>query len=199
MARLPAGQRRQQILETLALALETQAGARITTAELAAKVGVSEAALYRHFSSKAAMYTALIEFAEEAVFGLCAQIASEPLATGQRCGRVAAMVLEFAARNPGICRVLLGEALVGEAPQLQARAAQFFARLEAELRKLIREAQLQPRGRAAGPPSQVASIISAIVEGYIGRFVRSQFRDSPSAGWEAHWQLLRPALFRDES
>tara|TARA_B100000676_G_scaffold300448_1_gene346143 strand:- start:1343 stop:1942 length:600 start_codon:yes stop_codon:yes gene_type:complete len=195
MARLPAGQRRVQILETLALALETEAGNRITTAELAAKVGVSEAALYRHFSSKADMFSALIEFAEESVFGLCAQITREASPMGHRCRRVVAMVLQFAARNPGICRVLIGEALVGESATLRARAAQFFARLEAELRKLIREAELQPGVRAAASATQIANLLTALVEGRISRFVRTRFAESPVDEWEVQWRVIEPALF----
>ena len=145
--------RRQQILEALAREIEQHPASRITTARLAGVVGVSEAALYRHFPGKAAMFEALIEFSEEAVFGLVNRIlAEEPGGARRRCERVVGVVLGFAERNAGITRVLIGEALVGEDRALSQRVARFFDRLETQLRILIRDAEdadLARRSQAA--------------------------------------------------
>ena len=133
MPEKPKSPRRQQILEALALELENRPGARITTARLAEVVGVSEAALYRHFPSKAKMFEALIEFAEESVFGLANRILAEEGDATRRCERILTMLLTFSDRNPGITRVLLGEALLGEHERLRARVSQFFDRFETQL------------------------------------------------------------------
>ena len=197
MPRAPTGQRKQQILQSLALQLETAPGERITTARLAASVGVSEAALYRHFSNKAQMFEALIVFAEETVFGLCHKISQEQLPLGQRCQRIVMMVLSFAERNPGICRLLMGEALVGEADELRARVGQFFERLETHVRTLLREADLTNGERAAAPPSRVAALLITLLEGRMRRFVRSEFKQRPTEDMDANWLLLHRALFRE--
>lgn len=197
MPRPPPGERRRQILEALARELEGGGGMRITTARLAATVGVSEAALYRHFSGKAAMFEALIDFAETTVFGVTRRIAAEPWTLEQRAGRMAASVLTFAERNPGICRVLLGEALVGEAPELRVRAGQFFERVETEFRSLFRAAELvSSGGRGKVPASQAAALIVAVIEGRLSRFSRVAFRTPPTLGWDLEWPLLATALVR---
>ena len=133
--------RRQQILEALAREIELHPASRITTARLAGVVGVSEAALYRHFSGKAAMFEALIEFAEEAVFGIVREILAEEPDTARRCcERIVGVVLGFAEHNAGITRVLIGEALVGEDRALLERVTRFFDRIETQLRMIIRDA-----------------------------------------------------------
>ena len=139
--------RRQQILETLALQLENHPGSRITTAGLANAVGVSEAALYRHFASKAKMFEALIDFAEESVFGLINTILDQEKDLIFRCDRIMRLVLGFSEKNPGITRILLGDALVGEHERLHARVNQFFQRLETQFKQILREANLSNGAR----------------------------------------------------
>ncbi|MCP5151379.1 MAG: nucleoid occlusion factor SlmA [Ectothiorhodospiraceae bacterium] len=191
--------RRQQILEALAHELEAQPGARITTARLAEVLGVSEAALYRHFPSKARMFEGLFDFAEESVFGLANRILAEDGNAATRIQRVLAMVLTFSSRNPGITRVLLGEALVGEHERLRARGVQFFDRLEAQLRQVLREAELREAQRAAAPPSVAAGLLMAVVEGRMAQFSRSGFARSPAEGWDRQWPILARGLFPDAS
>jgi TetR/AcrR family transcriptional regulator len=188
--------RKYQILETLALQLEKNPGARITTAKLAAELGLSEAALYRHFPSKADMFEGLIRFAEDTVFGLITRILGEERAASTRCEHIVTMVLTFTERNPGITRVLLGEALVGEHERLRGRSNQFFERIETQLRQVLREAELGQSERATAPPTVVANMLAAILEGRIARFARSGFERPPTHEWEAQWALLKPMLFR---
>ena len=131
--------RRQEILQALALMLETHPGARITTAALAKQVGVSEAALYRHFPSKAKMLEGLIEFVEESLFSRVSRIMTEEPTAQQRCNKLLWLLLSFAERNPGMARLLAGEALQGETDRLRARMRQLFDRLETQLRLILRE------------------------------------------------------------
>jgi AcrR family transcriptional regulator len=142
--------RRQQILEALARELEQAPGQRITTAALARSVGVSEAALYRHFPSKARMFEGLLEFAEEAVFGRVARILEEAGDAPRRCGQILGLVLAFAERNPGITRILLGDALVGETPRLRARVDQAGAARRGAARRDPTRALALGSQRAAG-------------------------------------------------
>ena len=187
--------RRQQILEALAQELESRPGARITTARLAEVVGVSEAALYRHFPSKAKMFEALIEFAEESVFGLAKRILSEESEATRRCERILTMLLTFSGRNPGITRVLLGEALVGEQERLRVRVSQFFDRLETQLKQILREgeqlAELRPRAGVAA----TANLLMAAVEGRMTQFSRSGFEHPPLESWQQQWHVLRAGSF----
>ena len=132
--------RRQQILETLARELESHPGSRITTASLAEAVGVSEAALYRHFASKAKMFEALIDFAEDSIFGIVNTIMSQEKNAATRCEKIIRLLLGFSEKNPGITRVLLGDALVGENDRLRTRVSQFFDRIETQFRQVLREA-----------------------------------------------------------
>jgi TetR/AcrR family transcriptional regulator len=186
--------RKQQILETLAAELERSPGERITTATLARSAGVSEAALYRHFASKAKMFEGLIGFAEETVFARINQILEDEKDARMRCARVLYLVLAFADRNPGITRVLLGDALVGETDRLHGRVEQFFSRLETQFRQILRETRL--RGDAqASEPELGASIMLALVEGKMHQFLRTRFRVSPVEAWDAHWQALEGMLF----
>ena len=143
--------RKQQILEALADELEKSPGERITTAGLARAVGVSEAALYRHFASKAKMFEALISFAEESVFSRVNRILEEEKSTHARCAKVLYLALMFADKNPGITRVLLGDALVGETERLQTRVDQFFSRLESQFKQIFREAEMRDGIKLALP------------------------------------------------
>ena len=188
--------RRQQILEALAREIEQRPASRITTARLAGVVGVSEAALYRHFPGKAAMFEALIEFAEEAVFGLVNRIVAEETGSANRCcERVVGMVLAFAEHNAGIMRVLLGEALVGEDRALVERVGRFFERLETQLRVTIRDAgdaNLTQRSRAGAS----ANLMVAFVLGRMHLFSTSGLRRRPTEDLDLQWAMIAGAVFR---
>jgi TetR/AcrR family transcriptional regulator len=189
--------RRQQILEILATELENKPGSRITTAGLAAAVGVSEAALYRHFPSKAKMFEALIEFAEDSVFGLINHILAEQQDAELRCRQIAIVLLKFAERNPGIARILMGDVLLGENERLRVRVAQFFQRIETQFKQVLREAVM-----GAGPQPQraeinaAANLLLAGVTGRINQFVRSDFTLLPSTYWEDQWRILSAGTFQ---
>jgi TetR/AcrR family transcriptional regulator len=188
--------RRQQILETLARELENNPGSRITTASLAKAVGVSEAALYRHFASKAKMFEALIDFAEESVFGLITTILTQEQDVIIRCEKIMQLLLGFAERNPGITRVLLGDALVGENEKLRVRVMQFFERLETQFKQILREANLANNARAAITIDAAANQILALIEGKMGQYVRSMFNKKPTSNWEVQWGVLKTSLFK---
>jgi TetR/AcrR family transcriptional regulator len=188
--------RRQQILEVLAQELESNPGSRITTAALARAVGVSEAALYRHFASKAKMFEALIDFAEETVFGLINRILAQDQDVLHRCEKILQLLLGFSERNPGITRVLLGDALVGENERLHARVAQFFERLETQFRQILREANLEEGVRAIGSIEATANYMLAYAEGRMCQYVRSTFSKMPTDHWEDQWQGIKTGLFR---
>ena len=187
--------RRQHILETLAVELETNPGNRITTASLARAVGVSEAALYRHFPSKAKMYEALIDFSEESIFSLVNKILEQEQEVAKRCEKILSVLLMFAERNPGISRVLVGDALVGENERLRIRVAKFFERLETQLKQILREANLSSGPRAVQTIDATANTLLAIVEGKIAQFIRSSFDNKPTEHWQEQWQIVRPGLF----
>jgi len=188
--------RRQHILEVLARELETKPGSRITTAALAAAVGVSEAALYRHFASKAQMFEALITFAEDTVFTLFNQVVAEQRDTAVRCHHLTTVLLRFAERNPGIARVLSGDILLGEHERLRARVQQFFARVETQFRQVMRERNLLDAGTAdALFVQQSARLLLTVVVGRIAQFVRSDFSEAPAREWDAQWELIERALF----
>ncbi|MDO5290331.1 MAG: nucleoid occlusion factor SlmA [Pseudomonadota bacterium] len=175
------GERRLQILQTLAGMLEQPGAERVTTAALAARLQVSEAALYRHFASKAQMFEGLIDFIESSVFGLINQINEREPAGPVRAARIVAMVLQFAEKNPGMARVMVGDALVYEHERLQQRMNQLFDKLEAALRQCLRDGVAAD---AAQPPSltpdadaqAAASVLAAFVAGRLQRFARSGFR-----------------------
>lgn len=191
--------RKQAILEALARELELQPGSRITTARLAEAAGVSEAALYRHFASKAQMFEALIGFAEESVFARVNQILAEERQSRMRCGGLLYLMLGFAERNPGITRVLLGDVLIGENERLRGRTDRFFGRFETQLKQVLREAPLREATASPIGPEQTAELLLALVEGRLHRFLRSGFGFLPTAGWDVQWEQLARALFRPES
>ena len=183
------GERREQILQTLAAMLEKPGAERITTAALARQLEVSEAALYRHFASKAQMFEGLIEFIEQSVFTLAQQIVDrDPLDPqqgnpegAQQAVRVVALLLQFGEKNPGMVRVMVGDALVLEHERLQARMNQFFERIESTLRQCLRGAAL---AHGSGTPTVDAQIGARVLEdftvGRLQRFVRSGFRQRPT-------------------
>lgn len=190
--------RRQQILESLAHMLEVSPGVRITTAALAREVGVSEAALYRHFPSKAKMFEGLIEFIEETIFTRVTLILSdEPSALG-RCEKILLLLLTFTERNPGITRLLTGDALTGETERLRDRVAQLFERVETQLKQILREAELREGLRPNLPLAAAANMLMACAEGRITQFVRSEFRRLPTDHWADQWPVLIQGLMREQ-
>ncbi|MCK5647527.1 MAG: nucleoid occlusion factor SlmA [Gammaproteobacteria bacterium] len=179
--------RKEQILQALARELEQRPGERITTANLAKAVGVSEAALYRHFPSKAKMFEALIEFSEEAVFSLLNQVVKEQAGIFTKVEKMIAVVLTFSAKNPGITRVLLGDALIGENERLLKRTDQFFQRIETQLKQVLREAELKGQVNYQGNISQFAEVLSSFIEGQLSKYVRSRFAKRPDENWVSKW------------
>ena len=147
--------RRAQILQALAGMLETSPGQRITTAKLAEKVGVSEAALYRHFPSKARMFEGLIEFIEETLFSRINKIINEEKDSAARCQLILHLILGFAEKNPGITRILNGDALLGEQERLRLRIAKLFERLETQLKQILRERRLREGKQLTASPSSI--------------------------------------------
>ncbi|MCR9105312.1 MAG: nucleoid occlusion factor SlmA [Gammaproteobacteria bacterium] len=190
-------QRRQQILEALAQMLEANPGNRITTAGLAKQVGVSEAALYRHFPSKSKMFEGLIEFIEETLFSRINLILSEETTAARRCEKMLMLLLTFTERNPGITRILTGDALAGETDRLHQRVAQLFDRFETQLRQVIRDAEMQEGLRPVAPLPVAANLLLSAAEGRISQYVRSGFKRSPTADWSAQWALLIDGFFKD--
>ena len=188
------GERRVQILQTLALMLEQPGGERVTTAALAARLEVSEAALYRHFASKAQMFEGLIDFIETTVFGLVNQITEREAGGGVQARRIVVMLLQFGEKNPGMVRVMVGDALVFEHERLSLRMNQFFDRVEGQLRQCLRLAAgpadgpvavgpgavLSPVSSPTAVANMVASGLTALVVGRLQRFSRSGFRRSPT-------------------
>lgn len=189
--------RREEILLSIVEMLETNLGKRITTAALAQQVGVSEAALYRHFPSKATMYEALIEFIEDSIFTRIHVILKEETSALLRCEQILKLVLTFAARNPGLCRLLTGEALVGENDRLRVRISKIFERLETELRQVLRSAELNEGLVTRQPVSSVTSVMISIVEGLIMRYVRSNFKYMPDQQWPEQWSLISNSLLHE--
>ena len=193
------GERREQILQALATMLEKPGAERITTASLAAHLQVSEAALYRHFASKAQMFEGLLDFVEQSVFTLVQQIVgrevadpSQPAADGARqAARVIAVLLQFGERNPGMARVMVGDALVFEHERLQQRMNQFFERIESALRQCLRPAA-DARGSASPTvDAQVAAnVLTAFALGRLQRFCRSGFRRQPTEHLEESLALI---------
>ncbi len=184
------GERRVQILQTLAAMLEQPGAERITTAALAAKLDVSEAALYRHFASKAQMFEGLIEFIESSVFTLVNQITERETSGALQAQKIVAMLLQFGEKNPGMTRVMVGDALVFEHERLTARMNQFFDRVESQLRQSLRAA-----AEAAGSPTPtvdanaLASALTSLAVGRLQRYARSGFKRLPT-------EQLEPALAR---
>jgi len=193
MARPRRGERRQLILEVLARMIEENQGEHITTAQLARAVGVSEAALYRHFPSKAKMFEALLEFTEETLFTRINRILAEESRAEMRIQGILFLLLGFADKNPGMARLLYGDVLVGETERLRQRVVQIYERIETQLKQILREADIGENLRL--PVTETAALLLAVVEGAITRFVRSDFESSPVAGWEKQWELLRKGVF----
>jgi TetR/AcrR family transcriptional regulator len=185
------GERRVQILQTLASMLEQPGAERITTAALASKLDVSEAALYRHFASKAQMFEGLIEFIEQSVFTLANQIIERDTGGIDQAQKVITVLLQFGEKNPGMTRVMVGDALVFENDRLLARMNQFFDRIESQLRQSLRTA-----AEAAGSVTPTvdanarASVLTAFAVGRLQRYARSGFKRSPTEHLDAALSLM---------
>jgi TetR/AcrR family transcriptional regulator len=193
------GERRVQILQALAAMLEQPGGERITTAALAARLDVSEAALYRHFASKAQMFEGLIEFIEHSVFSLINQIVEREQAAADGAGdtgvrqvtKVVAMLMHFAEKNPGMARVMVGDALVFENERLQQRMNQFFDKIESTLKQCLRDGAATSASATPTADAQVcASVVAAFVAGRLQRFARSGYKRLPSEHLDASLRLL---------
>lgn len=189
MATSKPGERKLQILQTLAAMLEQPKGEKITTAALAGKLEVSEAALYRHFASKAQMFEGLIEFIESSVFGLINQITEEQEDGLSQVQAITGMLLSFAERNPGMTRVMIGEALVNEDERLQLRMNQFVDRVELALRQSLRVAATQGQASEAEAAAR-ASLITSLVLGRWHRFAKTGFRQSPTENTQSLMTML---------
>jgi TetR/AcrR family transcriptional regulator len=184
------GERRVQILQTLAAMLEQPGAERVTTAALAARLDVSEDALYRHFASKAQMFEGLIEFIESSVFTLVNQITEREGDGRSQAQKIVAALLQFGEKNPGMTRVMVGDALVFENERLAARMSQFFDRVESQLRQSLRGAAEAAGSSTPTVDAQaLASALTALVIGRLQRYARSSFKRLPT-------EHLEPALAR---
>ena len=185
------GERRVQILQALATMLEQPGAERVTTAALAAKLDVSEAALYRHFASKAQMFEGLIEFVEQTIFGLVNQIFEREALPAARLSKTITMLLQFGEKNPGMTRVMVGDALVFENERLQQRMNQLFDKLEAGFKQSLREAADSAGSATPSVDAQArASALTAFCIGRLQRFARSGFKRMPTEHLEASLTVL---------
>lgn len=185
--------RKQQILETLAAMLQNPRGEKITTAALAAKLEVSEAALYRHFANKAKMFEGLIEFIESALFGVMNKITTDETDGLKQVQLMLNTMLKFAERNPGMSRVLIGDALVNEDDALQARINQLIDRLEASIKQSLRIAEAQ--GHKVSDAGVAANTMMSFVVGRWHSFAKSGFKRKPGDQLEQHLtQLISGSL-----
>ena len=185
-----SGERKNQILQVLAEMLEAPKVEKITTAALAARLDVSEAALYRHFASKAQMYEGLIGFVEETVFGLINKISTEQDSGLKQTHAIAAMLLSFAEKNPGMTRVLIGDALVNENERLQLRINQLHDRLEAALKQSLRLAANQGEIDKDSEVAAQANLILAFIIGRWHQYAKSGFKRLPTESWQKQGPML---------
>jgi TetR/AcrR family transcriptional regulator len=198
MPAVKPGARRLHILQVLARMLENPKGEKVTTAALAKELDVSEAALYRHFASKAQMFEGLIEFIEQSVFGLINKITADEDDGLKQIQAILSSLLGFAEKNPGMTRVLVGDALVNEDERLQVRINQLHDRLEATLKQCLRVAATQGQAPSAGAsgvdpatdPGPRANLLLCYVIGRWQQYAKSGFKRTPSELWEKQWPLL---------
>lgn len=184
------GERRLEILQTLAGMLEPPKGEKITTAALAAKLSCSEAALYRHFASKAQMYEGLIEFIEQSLFGVINQITSDETEGLKQVELILGMLLRFAQKNRGMTRVLIGDALVNENERLQTRINALLDKVEAGLKQALRIAATQEKLKADADFGALANLLRCYVVGRWEQYARSGFSREPLAQWQQQWGML---------
>lgn len=190
------GSRKEQILQALAHMLEAHPGERITISELAQEVGVSEAALYRHFPSKAKMFEGLIEFIENVIFTRIALIMKEEQTALDCCRKFLTLLLIFCEKNPGLTRILNGDALAGETERLRLRVAQLFNRLETQLKQILRDAEIHEGLRTQMTHKATANLLLTVAEGRVSQYVRSRFKRKPTEDWMDQWKCLSVAVFR---
>lgn len=188
--------RKQEILMALAEMLEAAPDTRITTSRLASRVGVSEAALYRHFPSKSNMYAGLLTFTEDTLFGLIGRLPSEPPGALNQCQGLLRLYLEFCEKNPGITRLLTGRALTGESQRLHHQVDQVYERLETQLKQYLREAELREGLRTCLPVATAANLLMSAAEGRVSQYCRSDFRRRPTDGWPDQWAQLAAGLMK---
>ena len=188
--------RKEQILQALAHMLENAPGERITTSSLAKEVGVSEAALYRHFPSKAKMFEGLIEFIEEALFTRITMILEDKPTALERCEKILMLLLGFCEKNPGLTRIMTGDALAGEPDRLRQRVAKMFERLETQIKQVLREAEVNEGLRPRATLGATANLLVSVAEGRICQYVRSEFKRKPTDQWPLQWEQLALVVFR---
>ncbi|MFI4923352.1 MAG: nucleoid occlusion factor SlmA [Burkholderiales bacterium] len=188
--RAKRAERKLQILQTLAQMLQNPRAEKITTAALAAKLDVSEAALYRHFASKAQMFEGLIEFIEESIFGLINKITTDEKNGVKQLEAMLTMLLGFAKKNPGMTRVLIGDALVNENERLQTRINQLHDRLEASIKQALRFASSQNELPADMDAAARANILMCYVTGRWHQYAKSGFKRDPMEHWTEQWREL---------
>lgn len=187
--------RREEILQALAQMLESSDGSqRITTAKLAASVGVSEAALYRHFSGKTKMFDSLIVFIEDSLISRINLILQDEKETISRIKLILMLLLGFSEKNPGLTRIMTGHALMFEQDKLQSRINQLYERIEAQLRQVLKEKRIRDGSGFTYDESLLASQLLAFCEGMLSRFVRSEFKYRPTQEFEARWPLILAQL-----
>ena len=184
------GEKKLQILQTLAAMLENPKGEKVTTAALAAKLDCSEAALYRHFASKAQMFEGLIEFIESSLLGVINQISAEETQGLRQVEHIMALLLSFAQRNRGMTRVLIGDALVNENERLQARINQLLDKIEAALKQALRVAATQGQLSANADFGGLANVLLCYVIGRWQQYAKSGFTREPAAYWAQQWPML---------
>ena len=187
--------RRDSILQALAEMLEESPHKKITTAALAKKVGVSEAALYRHFPSKARIYESLIDFIEDTLFSRISTIVKDASSTQERCRMIITLLLSFSEKNPGLSRILTGDALTGETARLHDRINQLFSRIESQIKQVLREGEYRENCRTNLLNSAAAELLVIIAEGKIRRFVRSNFTYLPTTHWQEQWLSLDKVIY----
>lgn len=186
--------RKDDILNALAIMLEGKPGQRITTAKLAAEVGVSEAALYRHFPSKARMFEGLIDFTETTLFSHINTIKEQQKDIFIRIEHIIHFLLGFSEQNPGITRILSGDALVGENERLQSRIEHVFSKLEMQLKQILRERPISDGQKFEMDEGILANLLLAYVEGKMSQFVRSQFKQKPTQNFKNQWLFFKIQL-----
>ena len=196
MTSKPKLSRREQILTVLTIELEKKLGLPITTSSLANAVGVSEAALYRHFASKAKMFEALINYAEESIFSLVNRILEQETDPTIRCYKIINLILSFSEKNPGITRLLIGDILLGENERLHLRVTQFFERIELQIRQILREANLTNGPRPISNIDAAANQMLIYIEGKLSQFVISSFKNNPTEHLEIQWGVIKAGCFR---
>ena len=193
------GNRKAAILETVATMLEKAPGDKITVAKIAAGVGVSEAAIYRHFASKAQIFEGLITFAEEALLSRINTIQGSDQSINSKTQDFMLLLLTFFERNPGIARLLLGDPLVGEAPRLKPRVRQLFDKIETVCRQALRDAQSTAFAKPALSPTAQTALVMQLIEGAVTRYVRSEFAQSPTEHFVEQWPIIEIGLTNPEA